>query len=113
MVGLDRAHALIARDDERGAGGDGSGEYRIVIGIDEHHLRDRRCVHHAREPAVPEDELRRRVLNSWNYHPDTGFYMSRGSVFDTFFQLYSFGGMPVAGLITGASQTVEIGRAHV
>jgi RHS repeat-associated protein len=44
-------------------------------------------------------------FNSWNYNADTGFYMSRGSAFDTFFQLYSFGGMPVAGLITGAAQT--------
>jgi RHS repeat-associated protein len=40
------------------------------------------------------------VFNSWNYNSSTGFYMSRGAVFDSVFQLYSFAGMPVAGFAT-------------
>ncbi len=40
-------------------------------------------------------------FNSWNYSSQ-GLYMSRGVMFDSVFQLYSFSGMPVAGMLTAA-----------
>lgn len=39
-------------------------------------------------------------MNSWNYNPSNGLYISRGPAFDSGFQIYSFSGMPVAGLAT-------------
>lgn len=41
-------------------------------------------------------------FNSWNYSSSTGFYMSRGTVFDSVFQVYSFAGIPIAGIATVA-----------
>ena len=38
-------------------------------------------------------------FNSWNYSK-TGQYMSRGTTFDSAFQIYSFSGMPVAAVMT-------------
>jgi RHS repeat-associated protein len=40
-------------------------------------------------------------FNRWNYSRE-GLYLSRGVAFDSFFQLYSFAGMPVAGALTAA-----------
>jgi RHS repeat-associated protein len=39
--------------------------------------------------------------NSWNYSMQTGFYVSRGALFDTLFQAYSFAGMLPAAAVTG------------
>jgi hypothetical protein len=46
--------------------------------------------------------------NSWNYNWSTGFYMSRGVVFDSLFQLYSFAGMLPAGVATAAVNSANI-----
>ncbi|MFN8736642.1 MAG: hypothetical protein ACK50B_08805, partial [Betaproteobacteria bacterium] len=40
------------------------------------------------------------LFNSWNYSSNTGWWLSRGEVFDSLFQIYSFGGMPVAAAFT-------------
>ena len=40
-------------------------------------------------------------FNSPGYNWDTGAWISRGPVYDTLFQLYSFSGMLPAGLVTG------------
>ena len=40
-------------------------------------------------------------FNNWSYNSGNGFYMSRGTGFDSAFQLYSFAGMPLAGALTG------------
>lgn len=42
-------------------------------------------------------------LNSWNYNWETGQYVSQGVWGDSLFQLYSFGGMQIAGVLTGLS----------
>jgi hypothetical protein len=46
-------------------------------------------------------------FNSWSYNPVNGFYMSRGTTFDSLFQLYSFAGMPVAGVLTAVGYLAQ------
>lgn len=46
-------------------------------------------------------------FNSWSYNTANGFYMSRGTGFDSIFQAYSFAGMPVAGALTAVSYLGE------
>lgn len=46
--------------------------------------------------------------NSWTYSTQTGFYVSRGVVFDTLFQAYSFAGMLPAAAITGVGLSANV-----
>ena len=47
-------------------------------------------------------------FNSWSYNSANGFYMSRGTGFDSIFQMYSFAGMPVAGALTAVGYLAEM-----
>lgn len=46
--------------------------------------------------------------NSWSYSAQTGFYVSRGVVFDTLFQAYSFAGMLPAAALTGVGLSANV-----
>lgn len=46
--------------------------------------------------------------NSWSYNSANGFYMSRGTGFDSVFQIYSFAGMPVAGALTAVGYLSDV-----
>lgn len=52
-------------------------------------------------------------FNSGSYNSANGFYMSRGSGFDSIFQIYSFAGMPVAGTLTAVSYLAEVPYGQV
>lgn len=47
------------------------------------------------------------LFNSSGYNWDTGAWVSRGPVYDSLFQIYSFSGMLPAGLATGYASVIS------